>query len=154
MVAVKPVQFNNTASSMVMSVVGGSLAKDFYISNFLKQANSTKTQGKALIDYYTAVNDLKADIFSFSRKEREQLSKLSDIYTMLDESVHSFPDLQMEADKFTDALNKNYPKSLATRLALAEKGYVDSYNVKKYSHIGKLWKRFKVIVGRTLIAEG
>lgn len=148
MPSINPIQtLNRYADHMISSVVNNTPAKNTYIRNFLREANMNKTQGNALVAYYTGYNkSLKEASFGFNNSD-VSLRRLEQLPEIIEKSVNEFPAIQQEADIFVGEMSKNYPKTLTRRISIAAHGGVEADRVKPKSR----WNKFLILLNEFML---
>ena len=147
MISINPSQSLNTyAKGMVKSIVNNSPEKKVYINKFLKEANTTGTQGNAIVAYFTEYNNMLAKKQNFVPKASERVKKLPEL---IEKEINDAPVLQKEAKKFIQALTESYPKTLEKRISLASQGAVVSDRVEPKSK----FKKFMVLLNKLIKPE-
>lgn len=111
---------------MIKSIKENSIAKQDFISRFLKTANAEKAQNRALMAYHINLNKLRGT------DEFKRVPKI------IEEETHNIPEIAKEADTFMNTLLKDYPKTLDKRVSLLSQGAISMDKTEPKSRFRKL----------------
>lgn len=134
-------QLNLYADSMIKSVVNNSPDMKKNINKFLVYANNNNLQGPALVAYHTAMNNIFENKDSFSKEGKKRIVNFPEYYENV---INRSSILKNNSEKFLNQINKNYPRSIESRVHLASKGAVTSNEIKPQSKL----KKFMVILSK------
>ncbi len=129
---------NRYADNMITSVVNNAPGKNTYIRNFLREANMNKTQGNALVAYYSRYNRQLENATNEKGASDLTTRRLEKLPELIEQSINDIPALKQEADVFISELAKNYPTTLARRVSVAAQGGVAADKIKPKSRLNKL----------------
>lgn len=136
------------ARKMIMANAYGSIESNKTMKEFFKLANTKQMQdgrevsqqGRALVAYYTELGKVKKEF------KPVVIEELPDRF---ERNAASDPELAKIAKEFKDGLKKNYPKTLADRISLADFGCVVNDRVRPQS----FWRKLMVSISHLIREE-